>query len=195
MKLNVCGKFEVDKFAGADLVLTVQDPGDTPPEIKVGSTHFIATMSDLEDRSVEALKDRTDLAPPTKETVAGLIKILSKMIVMMEKIPDPKVLIHCQAGVSRSPSVAYILLCMMDGAGKEHECFKKVLEIRPTATFNLRIVRLADDILRRGGAMVKEIVSYKERMREESVDREFWLEQQWQAEEQLIKNPEPPEIP
>ena len=67
--------------------------------------------------------------------------------------PAAEILIHCWAGISRSTAVAYAILCQAAGPGRESECIESVLAVRPQAFPNTLIVKLADRILNRNGAM------------------------------------------
>lgn len=69
-----------------------------------------------------------------------------------------KVLIHCEAGVSRSPAAALIMYACWLGPGREREAMRRVLAQRPMAMPNRRMVELADKMLARGGCLV-EVVS------------------------------------
>ncbi|MBI3678355.1 MAG: hypothetical protein HY243_17225 [Proteobacteria bacterium] len=66
-------------------------------------------------------------------------------------------LVHCWAGVSRSTAAAYILLCDRAGKGAEIEIARAIRERAPHASPNPLMVRLADDILGRGGRMVSAV--------------------------------------
>ena len=67
--------------------------------------------------------------------------------------PGAEILVHCWAGISRSTAVAYAILCQAAGPGRETECIDAVVAARPQAFPNALIVRLADKILNRQGAM------------------------------------------
>ncbi len=65
------------------------------------------------------------------------------------------VLVHCQAGVSRSSAAAAILLAVALGPGREVEARRQILRIRPEARPNLWMLELADEALETGGALVR----------------------------------------
>lgn len=66
-------------------------------------------------------------------------------------------LVHCWAGVSRSTASAYTVLCDKLGPGAEHEIAQALRARAPHAQPNKLIVRLADEALGRGGAMVRAV--------------------------------------
>ncbi len=66
-------------------------------------------------------------------------------------------LIHCWAGISRSPAAAYVLACAMTRPGQEGAIAAELRQASPFATPNPHMVALADDRLGRGGAMSASI--------------------------------------
>jgi predicted protein tyrosine phosphatase len=66
-----------------------------------------------------------------------------------------RVLIHCEAGVSRSSAAALIVYACLLGPGFEREAMERVLRQRPVARPNRRMVELADNLLERGGRLVR----------------------------------------
>ncbi len=61
--------------------------------------------------------------------------------------------IHCYAGVSRSPAAAYVAACALAPKRCELELARDLRRASPTATPNRRFVALADEQLGRGGRM------------------------------------------
>ena len=70
---------------------------------------------------------------------------------------DRPMLVHCWAGVSRSPAAAYIIACDRAPPGEEARLAANLRAAAPFATPNPLLVALADRLLRRGGAMVEAI--------------------------------------
>ncbi len=68
-----------------------------------------------------------------------------------------RILIHCRAGVSRSTAIACAVLAQHSPAGKEKEVVAHVRTLRPFMVPNFLIIRLADDILQRGGNLVTAV--------------------------------------
>lgn len=65
--------------------------------------------------------------------------------------------IHCYAGVSRSPAAAFILACALAPERCEAELALDLRRASPTATPNRRLVALADKMLSRDGRMCEAI--------------------------------------
>lgn len=61
--------------------------------------------------------------------------------------------IHCYAGVSRSPAAAFIMACALAPERPECELARELRRASPTATPNRRLVALADRMLARDGRM------------------------------------------
>jgi predicted protein tyrosine phosphatase len=71
-----------------------------------------------------------------------------------------RILIHCEAGVSRSTAAALIMYSYWLGPGREREAMMRVLAQRPIAIPNRRMVEIADRLLNRDGRLVE--VLYEE---------------------------------
>jgi predicted protein tyrosine phosphatase len=67
------------------------------------------------------------------------------------------VLVHCEAGVSRSSATALIMYACWLGPGCEREAMTRVRSQRPIAAPNRRMVEIADRLLRREGRLVEAL--------------------------------------
>ena len=65
--------------------------------------------------------------------------------------------VHCWAGISRSTAAAFVTVCALHPERDEREIAWAIRRASPTATPNIRIVRLADAKLGRDGRMVAAI--------------------------------------
>lgn len=65
--------------------------------------------------------------------------------------------VHCYAGISRSTAGAFVTACALNPDRDERQIARALRLASPTAYPNIRIVRLADGILKRNGRMVRAI--------------------------------------
>ncbi len=66
------------------------------------------------------------------------------------------VLVHCHAGISRSTAAAAILMAQFN-PGQEAAVCERLTAIRPQAWPNSRMIRFADELLARDGALVAAV--------------------------------------
>ena len=85
----------------------------------------------------------------TEEDVRQIIRLAEGL-----QSATGRILIHCEAGVSRSTAAALIMYAYWLGPGREREAMERVLAQRPVAFPNRRMVELADRLLVRGGRLV-----------------------------------------
>lgn len=95
-----------------------------------------------------------DIAEPRPGLIAPDEALIRRLLTFAETWPaTAPLVVHCHAGVSRSPAAAYILACARASVGREAELAGVLRARSPEATPNALMVSLADDILGRGGAM------------------------------------------
>ncbi|AVQ04408.1 protein tyrosine phosphatase [Caulobacter segnis] len=126
--------------------------------------HVLALVSpdaEVEPRAVPATILRfNDIAAPRPDLIAPSSELVREIIGLGHDLPaEATLLVHCFAGVSRSPAAAYILACAAGGPGEEVAIATRLREASPKATPNPLIVSLADDMLGRGGAMSAAIAA------------------------------------
>lgn len=68
-----------------------------------------------------------------------------------------RILIHCAAGVSRSPATGFILQCIHRGPGQEQEALAATVAcaVSPFVLPNTLMINYADDLLKRKGEMAR----------------------------------------
>jgi predicted protein tyrosine phosphatase len=64
-------------------------------------------------------------------------------------------LIHCEAGISRSTATALIMYACWLGQGREEEAMERVIAQRPYSSPNRRMVALADELLGLDGRLLQ----------------------------------------
>ena len=65
--------------------------------------------------------------------------------------------VHCYMGISRSTASAYASVCALNPQRGEDDIAQALRQASPTATPNIRIVSLADNLLGRNGRMIAAI--------------------------------------
>ena len=68
---------------------------------------------------------------------------------------QPFLLIHCNAGMSRSPAMALAILADWLGEGKEDKAVRELLKVARLCTPNRLVVEIADRVLARDGSLLK----------------------------------------
>ncbi len=86
----------------------------------------------------------------TEEDVRRIIQLAEQL-----RSESGFVLIHCEAGVSRSTATALIMHAYWLGRGRENEAMRRVVAQRSFAIPNRRMVALADSILALDGRLLK----------------------------------------
>ena len=66
-------------------------------------------------------------------------------------------LIHCGAGMSRSPAAALIVLATWYGPGRERDAVEALFKAAPAAIPNRRMIKIADGLLVRNGALLSAL--------------------------------------
>jgi len=138
MKVFVCQRSAVSRKTsqvGATHVLSLLDPGKQP---------FLHPKTDRKNWLLLHFEDNlneTDANSPTRAHVA-------KILEWGQSLPhNAVVLVHCEAGVSRSTAAALALLVQHHGNDKIDECIQLLLEVRPVACPNPLITLFADEQL------------------------------------------------
>ena len=86
----------------------------------------------------------------TEEDVRRIIQLAEQL-----RSESGTLLIHCEAGVSRSTATALIMYACWLGPGREDEAMQCVIAQRPFAIPNRRMVALADNLLALDGRLLQ----------------------------------------
>ena len=95
--------------------------------------------------------DQLNPGAPQREDVERLLNFTRNLT------SKATVLVHCQAGVSRSPAIAYAIVCQHSNPGQESKGMGYILSIRPMIFPNELIVEWADQLLERKGQMTEQL--------------------------------------
>jgi predicted protein tyrosine phosphatase len=99
-----------------------------------------------------------DIVEPT----AGMIPVGEAEILRLFDFVDGwdrarPMVFHCWAGISRSTAGAYVAACRLMPGRDEADIARELRAKSPSATPNLRLVRIADALMRRDGRMAAAI--------------------------------------
>jgi predicted protein tyrosine phosphatase len=67
------------------------------------------------------------------------------------------IVVHCYAGISRSTAGAFITACALNPQRDEMSIARTIRSFSPSAQPNIRLVALADEILKRNGRMTAAV--------------------------------------
>lgn len=166
-RLFICGKGEVNGFAsfGVTHLLSLEDPG-TPKSTPMWfrGVHEQLHFHDLENTVETAVIAGT---PPCQEKVRAILAFGQRCLDSSATAQPVTVLVHCYAGVSRSPAAAFALARQALGDGKEREALQYVLTVRPYGVPNSLVVRHADALLGARGRMLRALAPLKDSIRRE----------------------------
>jgi predicted protein tyrosine phosphatase len=99
-----------------------------------------------------------DISVPQDGFVAPQIEHVEQLIAFVGRWPrESALVIHCHAGISRSSAAAFVAACALSPASDEQAIAIALRRASPTATPNIRIVAIADQLLVRGGRMVTAV--------------------------------------
>jgi predicted protein tyrosine phosphatase len=90
---------------------------------------------------------RKGVTLPTREHLRDLLTFLEGCS------PTDRLLIHCRAGIGRSTAAAFIVACHQYPAVSELEIAQTLRRVAPLARPNETFVKVADDVMARGGRM------------------------------------------
>src|SRR3954469_10885097 len=156
MKIFVCHRSNVSKMTSrheVTHVLSLLDHGKRPFLHPTTNKRTNWLLLHFEDNLLEE--------EPNSPTMWHVQRFLT----WTKALPDDAILlVHCEAGVSRSTAAALAILVQFHGNDKIEECVKLLLGVRDVACPNSLITKFADDILGCNGelfAAAEEIVRQK----------------------------------
>jgi predicted protein tyrosine phosphatase len=166
-RLTICGIPELDEHcaAGVTHVLSILAPEMPDPE---AFTAF-APHRRLTLRFHDIIEPLPDRLAPGRADVERLLSFGRELTAT----PDSHLLIHCQAGVSRSTAAAALILAQARPDRPARDVLDAVAQLRPRAWPNLRMLEFGDDLLGRNGEIVAAVAAIYRRV----LDREPLLQE------------------
>ncbi len=111
-------------------------------------------ISEFRSRSLRrrAAASGMTITPPTRNDAVAIIEFARQHSNL-----DGTFLLHCQAGISRSPAAALLCLAARSGVGNERVCVDYLFHIRPSAMPHMGVVQFGDDFLERDGRLISDV--------------------------------------
>ena len=126
-------------------IITIEDGGiKNPFRVKDDYTQQIVMCFD-------------DISFPYDEYILPQKKHIIRALEFADKIGDGSLLIHCNAGVSRSSSIALAILAKKHKEGFEINAVKELVKINPYCRPNKLMTELTDEILDRNGKLITAV--------------------------------------
>jgi len=160
ISIRVCsmGTIEAHEEFGAQyMVSLLAHPFDAaelrPPWIDP-ARHHVFWFADLEDANLPEA--------PTREDIRRVVALGKELA---GPGSEAAFLIHCAAGVSRSPAAAFIFFTIHLGPGSESDALHRTAQSAesPAVWPNALMIRYADDLLGRQGAMIRALAEWEGR--------------------------------
>ena len=152
--ISICGVDEVPAFHDRAVTHLLSIHGhqlDRPPTPRwIDNGHHYTLQFDDVERSSQ------DRVAPAHEDVEQILQI-GRNLVNQSLVLPVHLLIHCQAGVSRSTAAALAILMQVYGLGREEDAVRHLFRIRPQARPHQRIVLVTDLLLGCRGQLVAAV--------------------------------------
>ena len=154
---------DLRQFHGkASHIISIVDPGDAGSLPNMGiapERHLKIACDDVESRAEAKAHERawpgSRCVAPTRAMVASALRFADKLT------PLDNLVVHCMHGISRSPAIAFGILCQAHPDRPARELLFELLRLRRHAVPNELIVRHADELLGREGTMIQTLEAYQ----------------------------------
>jgi predicted protein tyrosine phosphatase len=155
--ITICGLSELASYArvGFTHVVSILDPAWPDPD---DFAHY-GPHRRVVYRFDDVVEVGFGYTAPTRRDVAAILELGCELL----DEPPEQLLIHCHAGVSRSTAAAAILMAQ-NNAGRERDVFEQLDRVRPRSWPNALMLRMADGLLQRDGALLAELRAHQLRI-------------------------------
>lgn len=149
--LTICGLDELGHHSacGVTHVLSILDPDWPEPDAFWTYDPHRRTTLHFHD----VIEPGPDLVLPQSEHVEAILDFGRSLAADTTLREDAHLLVHCHMGVSRSTAAMAMLVAQSSPREIEDEIFARLLELRPQAWPNSRMIEFADDLLGRRGRL------------------------------------------
>jgi predicted protein tyrosine phosphatase len=153
--LTVCGISELtDRWERpVTHVLSILDPDHPDPEAFEAYDPHHRTILRFHD----IIKPVQGMILPEPEHVEAVLRFGNEVADGRDQRVEGHLLVHCHMGVSRSTAAMLTLMAQTEPEESEERLFERLVEIRPQAWPNSRMVEFADELLSRNGQLVEAL--------------------------------------
>jgi predicted protein tyrosine phosphatase len=148
--VTICGIPELDAYCRVPLthLLSIIDPdwGEDIPAIDA-----FAPRHQMSLRFHDVIEPAPDRLAPSRDDVARLLAF-GRLLA-----PGDHLLVHCHGGISRSTAAAALILAQAHPDWPAREVLAAVVELRPRAWPDLRVLEFGDELLGRGGEIIAAV--------------------------------------
>ena len=127
-------------ISGAKRVISLlsSDTHFERPEEISGKNHLVLRFNDI-------VAPRAGLVSPCEQHILAIIRF------SQEWQWSTPLLIHCWAGISRSPAAAAIIALALEPSREDQELAKTMRGLSKSITPNIKMIEIADNLLQRNG--------------------------------------------
>ena len=134
-----------------DRIVSMLDPAFAFPDVGINyfGKHLLLRFHDIHSPS------ENEVMPSTTH-VTELLSFLDKWN------REKPILIHCRAGIGRSPATAFIATCLVNPETDERKIAANLRHTAPHVRPNQTLVKIADQAMNRNGRMIDAIIASAE---------------------------------
>ena len=150
--LTICGISELTDRRERPVthVLSILDPDHPDPEAFGAYDPHHRTILRFHD----IIKPVQGMILPEPEHVEAVLRFGDEVADGPGGRVEGHLLVHCHMGVSRSTAAMLTLMAQAEPGQNEDRLFERLIDIRPQAWPNSRMVEFADELLSRNGRLV-----------------------------------------
>lgn len=153
IRLTVCGLHELHQLHDADVthVVSILDPSPEPDAaFRPPSMH-----ERLDLRFHDIIDDEEGMVSPQREDIVRLLEFGRK--IWKGAHAEAHLLVYCHAGVSRSTAAMTLLLAHAMPDQPAQAAIDRMLQLRPYAWPNLRMIEIGDALLGCDGSLIAAV--------------------------------------
>lgn len=153
--LTICGISELPDQSARSVthVLSILDPEH--PELEVFETYEFHHRTEL--RFHDVINSAPGMILPEPEHVEAILRFGEDLAQTGPSRSEGHLLVHCHMGLSRSTAAMLTLLAQTYPDQSEDRLLERLVEIRPQAWPNSRMIQFADDLLSRNGQLIEAL--------------------------------------